>query len=259
MAAAEVPAGLRQRLRGGQLLVGTWLYIAHPDVAEILSLQGFDWLLIDLEHGALGPAEAQRLMQAMRGSAVPLVRVPPGDWSAAGRLLDAGAHGVVFPMVNSGSEAARAVAACRYPPDGQRGVGPRRCIDYGPGFDSYWTTANDQVLVAVQIETPEAVRNAPEICATPGVDVVLLGMGDLSAGMGRFRDRHHPDVQGAIERVLQAAGAAGIAAGMAYVGSGAAARADVERGFQMIGVGTDDGFLIAGAGRELRAARGQAD
>src|ERR1043166_8081102 len=176
---------LKQKLRRGEVSIGTWVSIGHPDVAEILAGVGFDWLLFDMEHGPMTNETVHRMMQAMgEGPTVPLVRVASNNANAIGQALDGGAHGVMIPLVNTTEDARRAVAACKYPPDGIRGMGPRRATGYGRRFHEYVRNANRDLLVVVQIETPEAVANIDSILSVDGIDVAAIGPGDLAQSMG---------------------------------------------------------------------------
>lgn len=244
---------LKVKLAGGERAIGTWTYIGHPDVAEMLGRAGYDWLLFDLEHGTLTIDTLQVLLQASAGgTAVPLVRVPLGDPILVGKALDAGARGIVFPMVSTRQDAERAVRACKYPPQGLRGMAPRRCSAYGDSFHEYVATANDETLVVVMIETPQAVDNLDEILSVPGVDAALVGAGDLSLLMGHVADRDHPEFQSALHAVLDACRRHGVAPGMAYTSTPAKASQFLDMGFRLVGLGQDDDFLLNGARDALR-------
>src|SRR5262249_6135945 len=129
---------IKQQLKAGKNSIGTWVSIGHPDVTEILAGVGFDWLLFDMEHAPLTIETVHRLMQSMSGSDTePLVRVASKDPVGIGQALDTGAQGVMVPLVNTAEDARRIVAACKYPPEGTRGVGPRRASGYGRRFDEY--------------------------------------------------------------------------------------------------------------------------
>jgi 2-keto-3-deoxy-L-rhamnonate aldolase RhmA len=247
---------LKEKLASGQPLIGTWISLGHPDVAEIFSQIGFDWLLFDMEHGPLGLEVVHRLMQAMSTpGAVPLVRVARNDAVLIGQVLDAGAHGVMIPFINNADDARRAVAACRYPPTGTRGVGPRRAAQYGRAFHDYIEIANDGVLVALQVETPQAVDRIEEIAAVPGVDVVIIGAGDLAMAMNCFQSREDGKFQGIFEKVRAACELHGVTPGMAYVGDAEKARAFVRRGFRFIGVGEDTQLLAEAAAALMAKTR----
>jgi len=177
------PNAVKRKLRAGEPAIGTFMALGSTLGAEQLAHLGFDWLVIDQEHGAIDATLTQSLLQAISTTdTVPLIRVPwnSGDWIK--RALDAGAYGLVVPMVNTREEAEAAVQATRYPPLGSRSIGGSRTRLYG-GAD-YVEKANDEILLIVQIEHIDAVRNAREILGVPGVDAYFIGPGDLCASMG---------------------------------------------------------------------------
>ncbi|MHC4201588.1 MAG: HpcH/HpaI aldolase family protein, partial [Planctomycetota bacterium] len=197
---------LRARLARGEVTFGPIVVMPSPEVAEAMALAGFDWVWIDAEHGPIDVTTCQRMLQAVaRAPATPLVRVADNDPAAIKTVLDAGAHGIVVPMVNSADEARRAVSACRYPPDGIRGLAAGRAQGYGVEFEDYVATANREIQVIVQIETREAVDAVDEIADVPGIDVIFVGCYDLSASLGHTADVDHPEVLDALERVRAAA------------------------------------------------------
>jgi 2-keto-3-deoxy-L-rhamnonate aldolase RhmA len=253
-----VKNALKRKLKSGKVSIGTWISIGHPDVAEILAGVGFDWLLFDMEHAPLTFETMHQMMQAMGGSeTAPLVRVARNDSHLIGQALDGGAHGVMVPLVNTAEEARRAVAACKYPPEGVRGMGPRRASDYGRRFDDYMRRANREVIVIVQIETPEAVENIDAIVSVKGVDVAAIGPGDLSKTMGCFENRQsNKEYQQALDRVVRSCKRHGVVASMAYVTQPEQVRESIRRGFRFIGLGEDDVFLSEAATAALVASRG---
>jgi len=244
---------VREKLGKGEVAVGTFVGIGHPDITERLSMIGFDWLLLDSEHGPLSLETMQVMMQAMRNpDCSPIVRVQWNDPVVIKRALDLGAHGVLIPWVNTREEAEAAVAACKYPPEGIRGCGPRRAALVG-GPD-YIGTANESVLVVVQIETAIAIRNIADILAVKGVDTVYIGPTDLSMSMfGTPGKWDEPSYLEAFDTVLSAANEAGKPAGM-FCNSGNIEWA-IEKGFRFNSVDNDDGFLMTAARAALRKAR----
>lgn len=244
---------VKVKLESGQVVIGLFVTIGHPDVTERLSTVGLDWLLLDAEHAPLGFETLQTMMQAMRGeSCSPIIRVQWNDPVIIKRALDIGAHGVLVPWVNTREEAEAAVAACKYPPRGIRGCGPRRAqIVGGP---DYIFTANDTLVVAVQIESATAVENIDEIVAVDGVDTVYIGPVDLSMDMfgvpGKWDD---PSYLAAFDRVLEAANKAGKPAGM-YCHAGNVEWA-IEKGFRFLTIGNDDGILTTAVGQAVETAR----
>lgn len=246
----------KRKLKAGKVSIGTWISIGHPDVTEILADVGYDWLLFDMEHAPLTIETIHSMMQAMNGSAtVPLVRVARNDPLVIAQALDAGAAGVMVPLVNTAEEARRAVASAKYPPEGARGMGPRRCTRYGRRFTEYVRTANRDVFVSVQIETPEGVANVADIAAVKGVDCIAIGPGDLAKTMGCFDNRSRKDYQDALDAVIRACRRHGVIPSMAYVSRVEAAREFIKRGFTFIGLGEDDEFLQRAAGVALEGLR----
>jgi 2-keto-3-deoxy-L-rhamnonate aldolase RhmA len=204
---------LKEKLKKGQEVIGTFVTLPHPDVTEVLSRMGFDWLLIDGEHAVTGLEMMTTMMQAMNGSScTPVVRPQWNETVIIKRILDIGAHGLLIPWVNNREQAEAAVRACKYPPKGLRGYGPRRAALFDP---DYMYTANDEIMVIVQIETREAVKNVDEILAVDGVDACYVGPFDLSLSYGAvLPEWDNPEYLAAFDRVLEAARKAGKPAGM---------------------------------------------
>ena len=209
---------LRQLLQAGRCAVGSWVNTLSPVVVELMSAAGFDFLTVDAEHSAVDVPQAQVLFQAIRAGnldCTPLVRLPGNDYAITKRYLDAGAVGVIAPLINSPEQARELVRAVKYPPEGERGVGFCRANMYGIHFDE--AIANDQSLVCVQIEHIEGVRNIDEILSVPGVDAAFIGPYDLTASMGITAQFEHPDMQKAMRRILEACKEHGIVPGVHVV------------------------------------------
>lgn len=174
----------RRRLLDGEPLVGTFCAIPHPAATEMVASAGFDFLCLDGEHAAIDRGTAENMLRAASVCSIPtLVRVAGNTPELIGAALDGGAAGVVVPRVNTAEEARAAVDASRYPPRGSRGAGPGRASSYGGGLSGYIGSANDDIVVAVQIESVEAVQNVEEITAVEGLDMVFIGPGDLSVSL----------------------------------------------------------------------------
>jgi 2-keto-3-deoxy-L-rhamnonate aldolase RhmA len=239
---------LKAKWRRGEPAPGVWLHIGDPTVAEIVGLQNPDWVMIDAEHAALDLQTLQGLFIALSGShAVPLVRVPSDDPVYIKRVLDMGAAGILVPQILNAEETRRVVAACKYPPAGIRGAGPRRAGLYGTREAAYLATANDETIVLVMIESIEAVRRINEIIAVPGLDGLVVGPLDLSASLNLLNQVTHPLVVEAMRTVAARARAAGMP-----FGSGRAS-GDPEDiawwlslGAQIVAIGSADGFLANG-------------
>ena len=245
---------LKQRLKRGEAVVGAWCGLDSVATIEAMTHLGFDWILIDCEHG-LSTAEtclAQVQAADRRGKAV-FVRVPRLDPSLIGRVLDAGAHGVMVPKVNSAAEAAAVVEACRYPPAGQRGIGPHRASQYFTNVPDALMRSNERVVIAIQIESRVAVESIDAILATPGLDVAFIGPADLSASLGHFGHPRHEGVESAISHVLNRAKEAGVAAGI-HCNDGAGAAQRLRQGFQMVNAANDLGTLVMAMAQQLERA-----
>lgn len=231
-----------QQLRGPAPLIGTLLSLPAPAISEMLSSAGFDWLFIDLEHSSLTTADAQALLQAMRGTCRGVVRVAENSAVCLKQALDLGADGVIIPQVNSADEARQAVQWASYPPLGSRSVGIDRAHGYGATFGEYVARANDTTALIIQIEHIRAVENMDEILAVPGIDGVFIGPYDLSGSMGRLGEVQHPAVQEAILRVKTACRQRGMPVGTFVLGA-EAAEAELASGVQFLAVGTDASFI----------------
>ena len=190
-------------LKEGKKTAGAWLQLCSPMTAEIMSRAGFDWLMIDMEHGPGDVLTLISQLQAMNGSdTIPFVRAPWNDFVAIKRILDAGAYGIMIPYVNTKGDAEAAVKACKYPPEGIRGIaGSPRAAGYGQNAKEYFARANSEILVIVQIETAQAAANIEEIMEVPGVDLVFIGPMDLATSMGYLGNPNHPQVQHVIAGV----------------------------------------------------------
>jgi len=237
----------KEKLRRGEVSLGSWMSMAHLSIAEILASAGYEWVVVETEHTAIDVSEVLPLIMAIeRGGAVPLVRLAWNDPIQCKAVLDSGAAGVLVPMVNTRADAELAVKASKYPPLGFRGVGLARAQGYGQHFAEYVAEANASTLLIVQIEHEEAVRNIDEILAVPGIDGTFIGPYDLSMSMGLPGQLEHPDVLAACQTVCDATKARGLVAGIHLVHPDRAIK-DIERriadGYQFIALGTDILFL----------------
>lgn len=231
--------------QGNTAQIGLWLGLANSYTAELLAGAGFDWLLIDAEHA---PNDLQTILGQLQAIAPypshPIVRPPWPDAVRIKQILDLGAQTILAPMVETGEQAADVVAATRYPPQGIRGVGS--ALARASGFNrmpEYLQTANDEICVLIQIETPKGVENLDDILATEGVDGVFIGPSDLSASMGYIGNPGHPEVQKVIEESIAKIVAAGKAPGI-LIADQALAQRYIELGALFVGVGTDTGLLM---------------
>lgn len=251
----------RNRLRdlkgSGTPIVNAWLSIADGYAAESVALQGFDAATVDCQHGMMGFDAAVAMLQAVSATpAIPLVRPSGNDGPEIMRLLDAGAYGVICPMISTAADAAALVDACRYPPIGARSFGPARGLLYG-GAD-YLAHANDEILVLAMIETVEGLTNLDAIVATPGLDGVYVGPNDLALALGLapMAESREAPVVGAIERIRARVVAAGKIAGI-FCSGGAGAAQRVSEGFDLVTPGNDAALLRAACAAAVATARGQ--
>jgi 2-dehydro-3-deoxyglucarate aldolase len=210
---------LKAALKDGRLTVGSWLTLPSAGIAEIMAGAGFDWLVVDLEHSVIPidvAAEMIRVIDLMGTS--PLVRLTSNDANQVKRVMDAGAHGIVVPMVNSRADAEAAVAATRYAPAGNRGVGLARAQKYGAGFAEYmdWQRAGGPIVIA-QIEHVDGVEALSDILAVDGIDGLIIGPYDLSASMGFPGDFARGEFLDAMTRIAEVASAAGKPSGLHVV------------------------------------------
>jgi 2-keto-3-deoxy-L-rhamnonate aldolase RhmA len=235
---------IKESLKKGEVTLGGWVTIGHPDIAEIMANAGFDWLVFDTEHAPLDLETVQNQLQAISGTDVaPIVRVAWNDMVLIKRALDIGATGLIIPWVNSREDAERAVKACRYPTAGVRGVGPRRASRYGLDWSKYFANADKDLLIIVQIETSEAVKNVEEILSVDGIDAFFIGPVDLSASLGFLGQWDHPKALEATQSILRAGKKLGVAGGIYAMGIDIAIQ-HVKDGFQFIALGADYAFLL---------------
>ena len=243
-----------QRLRQNDLLLGTMLTLPSPELAEMISSCGYDWLFMDGEHGNLSTLDWQRMLQAVAGRSAAIIRVAANSEREIKKILDIGADGIIAPQVNTADEARHVVACCKYPPQGIRGVGLARAQGYGRDFAAYMESANDNIAVIVQAEHIDAVNNIDEIVEVDGIDAVFIGPYDLSASMGLMGQVDHPEVVEAIDRVGRACQQRDISLG--YFGTTAESVQDyVRKGYHLICAGTDAGFVLGGAQETLEKLR----
>ena len=238
------------KIAGDRPAIGTLVSLESPAVAEILSLCGFDWLFLDMEHGTLSVSSMQQSIQAMREGCSSIVRVPDNNAVWIKRALDTGCDGVIVPQVNSAEEAQRAVSAAKYAPLGARSVGIARAQGYGMTFADYLASANDQIALIIQIEHINAVNNLDAILAVDGIDGVLIGPYDLSASMNMMGEVGSEPVQQAIRRIKTGCREKSVPFGI-FVLNPEAAQKEIEDGCSFLAVGTDTIFLSGAAKRAL--------
>lgn len=249
MSKGEGPAILHNRfrsdLRAGKRLIGCWSALASPISTEVLGLAGFDWILLDGEHAPNEIGTFIPQLMALKGSvSAPVVRPPANDPIIIKRLLDIGFYNFMIPLVDSAEDAQRAVAATRYPPAGIRGVSVSHRSNMFGTVPDYFSVINDNISVAVQIETVNAVRDIDRICGVDGVDAIFVGPSDLSAALGHLGKPNLPEVQETIRTLFDRARANGKASGI-LAPVEADARRYLEMGATLVAVGSDLGLFRA--------------
>lgn len=247
---------LRRRVLAGDPTVGAFIQLASPIAAEILAQAGFDWLIVDLEHGHGGEAELLGQLHAIQATpAAALVRVQSSERLRIARALDLGADGLMIPRIETVDDARDALSWMRFPPHGMRGVAlTARGDGYATVDHPAVAAINERVLGIFQVESPLAVDNAEALAAIEGVDCLFVGPADLSHAMGIPGRIDHPEFLAALDRVIAACARHGKAAGILLRGADAVPEA-LEQGFRFIGVGSDVGWLIGGA--RVAASRGR--
>jgi 4-hydroxy-2-oxoheptanedioate aldolase len=250
------PNPIKAALRRGETQLGLWLSLGSPTATELAAGAGFDWVLADMEHSTLSEADVLTHMRAAAsgGAAEPMVRIPWNDTVVIKRLLDSGIRSLLVPYVQNVEEARRAVAATRYPPAGVRGFsGMHRGNGYARDKD-YPFTAADEIFLAIQVESPEAVANAGAIAAVDGIDCVFVGPNDLAANMGMLNQAYAPEVRALVKSVVGPVKAAGKAAGMLDFRIDTA-KDYLDAGFNFMAIGSDISLLASGINGLLAAYR----
>ncbi len=239
---------LRETLTRNSRRLGYWLSLCSPTVTEIAAGSGADWLLVDMEHAPNDLSQISDHLRAAGGApgaagVEVIVRPPVADQTMTKRLLDIGVRNLMFPMIQTAEDAARAVSWTRYPPQGVRGISATiRANNYARQGD-YLATYADALCIIVQVETPEAVNNIPDIAATQGVNAIFIGPGDLAASMGHAGDTMAPDVQAKIAQALDLIHKAGLPAGILGYGD-APAKRYFDMGFEFVAA-AGDAWLMA--------------
>ncbi len=244
----------KERLRKGETLVGTILTLGLPAVAEMVSRCGFDWLWIDMEHAPLSLEQVQEFLQAKSETCPAFVRIPGNDEVWIKRVLDLGADGIIVPQVKTAAEAQRAVSASKYPPTGIRSVGSGRANGYGMNAGPYIEEANEKLLVLLQIEHHEGVKNLESIIKTPGVDAIIIGPYDLSGSFGKLGKIGDDEVQKAIAEIKKACEQHGMPLGI-FALQPEHGKNYLSQGFKLIALGIDAHYLWTAAKAGLEAVK----
>ena len=259
MSASVTGAEFKTQLRGGATKFGLFVNSHSPTVAEQLAHSGYDWLLVDTQHGPMGYEKLSAMLAAIaNGGGTSLVRVGGyADRSGIQQSLDMGADGVLVPYINTADEARAAISCCRYPTAGTRSVYfPQRSMNKG-GLLGYAGSANDNVIVALQVETADCIKNIDEIAAVPGVDMLFLGQNDLCMSMGLYEKYQFPDMYtspelgDATSKLIAAAAKHNVILGIFLFGTSRVAEF-IGKGFRFISVGNDLHHILTQAGAYVK-------
>lgn len=248
---------LRLALLERRLTFGAWIQIGHPACAEIFANAGFDWVCVDMEHGAINFESMTDIFRAIQAfDCVPVVRLPANDPVWIHRSLDAGARAIIIPMIKTAEETQRAVREAKYPPMGERGFGFSRANLHGAAFSEYISEANEEIAMIMQIEHKDAIPNLDAILRVKGVDGLFIGPYDLSGSMGIPGKLDHPGMLAALENFRNACNRHGKTAGMHIVHPNPENIAkSKQEGYTLIALGADVIFLRGKADESLRLAR----
>jgi 4-hydroxy-2-oxoheptanedioate aldolase len=247
---------VRATLKAGDPSIGTWLALPEPIYAGLMSTAGFDWLTVELEHSHATIKTAAECFAVIAASGcVPLCRVPFNTVENIKRALDAGAWGIVVPMVNTRAEAEAVVRAARYRPIGERSIGGQlHAARFATDAGTYYAKANDEILVVVMAEHVDAIENIDDILSVPGIDAVFIGPNDLHASMGLVPafDSDSPKFNAALKKVFASAKVHGVAPGI-HVADAAQAERRRDEGWRMIAVASEVGFMLAKAAEAVQS------
>lgn len=248
---------VRRRLHAGEPSIGTWLALPSPEAAEYISTLGFDWLVVDTEHNAIDIRTLSQMFAVIAPTGVaPMVRIPWNSPENFKRVLDAGAWGIVVPMVNSREEAEMAVEATRFPPKGNRSVGGSMpAIRFGTTGAEYLQQANDEVLLVLQIEHIKGVEHADEILSVPGVDACFIGPNDLAAsmgiGLGVPLESDNPSLNEAIKEIREACIRNNVTPGI-HTSGAAGVNQRIDEGFKFLAMASELRYLLASLTADLK-------
>jgi 2-keto-3-deoxy-L-rhamnonate aldolase RhmA len=249
----EANVNIKNKIRNKKLTVGSWLQLPGSFTAEIMTKSGFDWLAIDMEHGLLGLEDVFRLIQVIDlAGCMPLVRLPENDPSTIRRVMDAGAAGIIVPMVNSQEDALKALNALKYTPLGKRSFGLGRAHQFGGKFAEYIASSNSESILVVQIEHIDAVNNLDEILAVSGIDAIFIGPYDLSGSIGKPGQFDDPQFLEILLEIKSKVQKTNVALGLHIVHPDQEIfMSKVAEGFSFIAYGMDTIFLKGGIENSL--------
>ena len=245
--------GIQEAWNNGKNIVNGWSSIANTFNSEILAVSGFDSVTIDMQHGLVGYQKVVEMLQAISGyNITPMVRVPWNDPSMVMRCLDAGAYGIICPMVNTKEECEKFVAACRYPPKGYRSFGPIRARMYAG--DDYFKHANDTLLNFAMIETSEAVDNLDKILSVEELDAVYIGPSDLAVTMGYAPGAYEKEVEDCLSYIIEMCKKKNIKAGI-HCPDGKTVKERFDMGYNLGTISADAALLSQASKREIADAK----
>jgi 4-hydroxy-2-oxoheptanedioate aldolase len=254
------PNAVKQKLKAGQPSVGTWLSLGSITASRFMARAGFDWLTVDIEHSLVDWETATHMFASIaEAGCVPLARVPANRHDHIKRVLDNGAMGVVVPMVNSRDEAEAAVAACLYPPRGNRSVGGSvHALNFGCSAAEYYQKVDDELLIVLQCEHIQAVEDAERIFSVPGIDAIFVGPNDLAASM-RGKDGKPPSAEATAQahrHILQTCKKVGVPAGY-HCTTAAEVLHRIEEGWQFLAIGSELKLMLDGVGQVMQQLGGR--
>jgi 2-dehydro-3-deoxyglucarate aldolase len=250
---------VKKNIQEKKLSFGSWIQIPNVFTTEIMARSGFDWLAIDIEHGLIDLETTFRLIQVIDGCGViPLVRLFENNESTIRRVMDAGAGGVIVPMVNTPEDAQKVVNAVKYAPLGKRSFGLGRAHDFGLDFDEYVRTSNDRTIIVVQIEHVNALKNLDRIVKVQGIDAIIIGPYDLSGSLGIPGQFDHPDYRETLQSIIRRVQKSPIALGIHIVHPSEKELEEMESaGFTFIGLGMDSIYILEGSHAVIQYAKGK--
>lgn len=248
---------LKTKLKNNELTIGSWITIGHPAIPEILSTAGFDWLVIDIEHTTIDYAMVQMLITTIQSKGMSaLIRVSKNEEVVIKRVLDAGADGIIVPLVCSKEDAEQAVAYAKYPPVGKRGVGLARAQSYGTGFESYKKWVDENLVVIAQIEHIDGINNLAEIVTVEGIDGTIIGPYDLSGSLGIPGEYNQPIVIDALQKFKRVCKELGISMGYHVIEPDYRLVLEKQKeGYNFIAFSTDFFFMGKTATKEMQLLR----
>lgn len=236
------------------MLLGTILTLPSPEIAELLSQAGFDWLFVDMEHTSLGVKDVQRILQAVGKEFPCLVRVPVMDEAWIKKVLESGPAGIIVPHVNTLEEVEKVLRWSKYPPEGIRSVGISRAQDYGLNLQEYMEKANETIAIVPQVEHIEAVKNLESFVKIPGLSAIFVGPYDLSGSVGKLGKVKDQEVQGMIQEVQAICSKAGMVTGIFGVDA-EEVNPYIEIGYSLVAIGMDTSYVLKSAQQTLHALR----